>query len=91
MGYNRRYAPLGNSLAAHFRQIHEPLMMTYRINAGYIPKDHWVQDPEQGGGRMLGEICHFVDFLNYIVQSSPARVYARALPNNERYREDNII
>ena len=44
-------------------EIHEPLAIHYRVNAGYISADHWVNDPEQGGGRILGEVCHFVDFL----------------------------
>jgi predicted dehydrogenase len=53
--------------------IHEPLAIHYRVNAGYIPADHWVNDLEQGGGRILGEVCHFVDFLCFLA----ARVRSR--------------
>ncbi len=70
--------------------IHEPLVIHYRVNAGYIPPDHWVQDPEQGGGRIIGEVCHFVDFLTFLAGSLSKRVHARALANNGRYQTDNL-
>jgi predicted dehydrogenase len=53
-----------------------PMAMTYRINAGVIPADSWIQDRERGGGRIIGEVCHFVDFLTYINGSLPVSVYA---------------
>jgi len=64
--------------------------MYYRINAGYIPRDHWVHDPEQGGGRIIGEVCHFVDFLTFLAGSLPKQVYATSLSNNGRYHNDNL-
>jgi predicted dehydrogenase len=70
--------------------IHEPLVMHYRVNAGYIPRVHWVNDPEQGAGRIIGEVCHFVDFLTFLAGSLPERVYARSLPNNGQYSNDNL-
>ena len=66
-------------------------MMLYRVNAGYIPPEHWVHDPQQGGGRIIGEVCHFVDFLSFVAESPPIQVYASALPNNGRYCDDNIV
>jgi predicted dehydrogenase len=55
------------------------MAMTFRINAGHIPQDSWIQDKEIGGGRIIGEICHFVDYLTFINGSLPITVYASAM------------
>ena len=52
-----------------------------KINAGSIPPESWIQNPEVGGGRIIGEVCHFVDFLAFLCGSLPVRVYAAALPD----------
>jgi predicted dehydrogenase len=91
VGYNRRFAPMAFQLKSFLANVHGPLVMHYRVNAGYIPSDHWVQDPEQGGGRIIGEVCHFVDFLTFLTGTLPKRVDARALPGDGRYRDDNVI
>jgi predicted dehydrogenase len=67
------------------------LVAHYRVNAGQIPLAHWVQDPEQGGGRIVGEGCHFIDFLAYLAGAAPVSVVAGALPDAGRYREDNAV
>jgi len=90
VGYNRRFAPLARSLKDFLARVEEPLVMHYRANAGYIPPNHWVHDPEQGGGRIIGEVCHFVDFLIFLAGSLPCQVYARTVANNSRYRDDNL-
>jgi predicted dehydrogenase/threonine dehydrogenase-like Zn-dependent dehydrogenase len=77
VGFNRRFAPLTQKLKNAFPQ--GPLAMTYRINAGLIPPDSWIQDTEIGGGRIVGEVCHFVDYLTYINGSLPSSVYATAM------------
>jgi predicted dehydrogenase len=64
--------------------------MRYRVNAGYIPLKHWVHDPDVGGGRIIGEGCHFVDFLTFLVGAVPVSVTAHALPDSGKYREDNV-
>jgi predicted dehydrogenase len=64
--------------------------MHYRINAGYIPSNHWTQDPAQGGGRIIGEACHFVDFLTFLAGAAPISSSAIGLPDNGRYCEDNV-
>jgi predicted dehydrogenase len=69
----------------------EPLVAHYRVNAGYLPLEHWLHDPDQGGGRIIGEGCHFVDFLTFLVGESPTAVTAYALPECGRYREDNVV
>jgi polar amino acid transport system substrate-binding protein len=82
VGYNRRFSPLTNTAKEQFSD--GPMAMIYRINAGDIPADSWIHDDAKGGGRIIGEICHFVDFLTYMNGSSPVSVYAAAMkdPNN---------
>jgi predicted dehydrogenase/threonine dehydrogenase-like Zn-dependent dehydrogenase len=91
VGYNRRFAPYVVELKRSLASVGEPLMLHYRVNAGYIPLDHWTQDPEQGGGRLLGECCHFIDLLIHFAGSAPRRVTTRALPDNGRYAQDNLL
>jgi predicted dehydrogenase/threonine dehydrogenase-like Zn-dependent dehydrogenase len=91
VGYNRRFAPLATQLRAFVLESCEPMLMHYRVNAGFIPADHWVHDPEQGGGRILGEVCHFVDFLSFVCGEPVVSVSGCLLPNCGRYREDNLV
>jgi predicted dehydrogenase len=65
--------------------------MHYRINAGALPAAHWLNDPEQGGGRILGEACHFIDFLIYLVGAPPVRLSAAGLPDAGASHEENAI
>jgi len=90
VGFNRRFAPLAGQLAAHFAHRMDALYMHYRVNAGYIPLNHWTHDPAQGGGRVIGEGCHFVDFLTFLVGAAPVSVSAHALPDGGKYRDDNL-
>ncbi len=91
VGFNRRFAPLAVKLKAFLEGRKEPLAMSYRVNAGFIPPSHWLQDPAQGGGRLIGEGCHFIDFLTFLVGSPPVFVRASGLPDGGRYREDNVV
>ncbi len=91
VGFNRRFAPLAQRLRRHVADLDEPLVMHYRVNAGQIPLDHWTQDAEQGGGRILGEVCHFIDFLTFLTAAPPLSVQGRALANGDRYRDDNLV
>jgi predicted dehydrogenase/threonine dehydrogenase-like Zn-dependent dehydrogenase len=91
VGFNRRFAPLAQRLQAFFSERSEPLAAHYRVNAGFIPLTHWLHDPLQGGGRLIGEACHFVDFLTFLVGAAPMAVSAQALPDGGRYREDNAV
>jgi len=90
VGFNRRFAPLANSLRSQLTNLHESKHIHYRINAGPIPLNHWIQDPEIGGGRIIGEACHFIDFITFLVGDPPISVTAHALPDNGKYREDNV-
>jgi predicted dehydrogenase/threonine dehydrogenase-like Zn-dependent dehydrogenase len=91
VGFNRRFAPLVQKLKAFIEVRQEPLVAHYRVNAGYLPREHWLHDPEQGGGRIIGEGCHFVDFLTFLVGSLPETVVAQALPDDGLYRQDNVL
>jgi len=77
VGYNRRFAPLTTRLRAFLGSDPGPLTMIYRVNAGPLPPNHWLLDPAQGGGRLLGEVCHFIDFLTCLAGAWPRRVAAR--------------
>lgn len=91
VGFNRRFAPFVRELKQHLERVREPLMLHYRVNAGHIPLNHWTQDPAQGGGRLLGEACHFIDLLIHLASAAPLRVMTRALPDTGRYAQDNLL
>jgi len=91
VGFNRRFAPMAVQMKRFLSAIHEPLAIHYRVNAGYIPADHWVNDPEQGGGRILGEVCHFVDFLCFLAGACPIEVQAQTVGNPGQYSMDNVV
>ena len=93
VGYNRRFAPLVIEAKGHFVNRSTPLLAHYRINAGAVPADHWVHDPVEGGGRILGEVCHFVDLLHFLVGAPPRSVFASRLPANGRHvlADDNVL
>ncbi|NLA38899.1 MAG: oxidoreductase, partial [Methanomicrobiales archaeon] len=68
-----------------------PAVLHYRINAGQIPADHWVHDDEQGGGMLVSECCHFIDFMQFITGALPVQVYARAIgPAGSHQKYDNL-
>jgi len=91
VGFNRRFAPLAVRLKSFLRGIHEPLALHYRVNAGFIPADHWLNDPEQGGGRVIGEVCHFVDYLTFLAGAAPIEVQCHSLANPGKYSNDNVV
>jgi predicted dehydrogenase len=90
VGFNRRFAPMAGRLKEFLAAIHEPLLMHYRVNAGFLPPDHWTQDSEQGGGRLLGEVCHFIDLLCFLSSAEPVQVTASATSDSSRYSGDNL-
>jgi predicted dehydrogenase len=91
VGFNRRFAPFVVELKQHLSGISEPLMLNCRVNAGFIPREHWTQNVAEGGGRLLGEGCHFIDLLIHLAGDTPVcRVTTRALPDSERYTRDNF-
>jgi len=81
VGFNRRFSPLSEILKKHLGS--GPMTMLYRVNAGKIPADTWIQDMELGGGRIIGEVCHFIDYLTWLNGSVPVNIFATALPDPE--------
>lgn len=66
VGFNRRFAPQVQKVKALLEGVAGPKSFVMTVNAGAIPADHWTQDSEEGGGRVIGEACHFVDLLRYL-------------------------
>lgn len=79
VGFNRRFSPAAKEAKEFFRACQTPLSILYRINCGRIPKDSWVQDPVQGGGRVVGEVCHFIDLMQFLTGSITTRVFAESV------------
>ena len=90
VGYNRRFAPLTGEVRDFFAGRAEPMAIHCRVNAGFIESKHWVHDPEEGGGRILGEVCHFIDLVAYLVGAPIRTVYAVGMDNIGRYHDDNV-
>ena len=76
VGFNRRFSPHALAAKALFAGLKRPLSINYRVNAGVVPKESWIQDSAVGGGRVLGELCHFLDLAAFFAGSPPASVYA---------------
>ena len=90
VGFNRRFAPLIGQTRTFFSNRAEPMHIHYRVNAGFIPPNHWTQDPAVGGGRIIGEGCHFIDLVTSLIGRLPTSVSAWAMPNNGKYKTDNV-
>ncbi|MBO73097.1 MAG: oxidoreductase, partial [Flavobacteriales bacterium] len=90
VGYNRRFAPLVQEMQKTIKGL--PVSINYRVNAGVIPKDVWIQDPEVGGGRIIGEVCHFIDTCTYLADALPESVFAACVtkPDQSIPDEDNV-
>jgi len=93
VGFNRRYAPLITRMKEFFYGRKEPMIMHYRVNAGFKDKKEWYQNKEIGGGRVIGEICHFIDTFQYMTDSLPTSVYAQTIQTDNQMTtlEDNVI
>lgn len=79
VGFNRRFSPLAQRAKEFFKGRETPLSILYRVNAGRIAKDHWTQNAEEGGGRIVGEVCHFVDLMQFLTGAPPVFVFAEAI------------
>ncbi len=89
VGFNRRFAPFTDKVKDFFAARSEPMLVHIRCNAGFIPASSWVQDP-QNGGRIVGELCHFVDWARAVVGYPMQTLTAAALPDSARYHGDNV-
>jgi len=91
VGFNRRFAPLTLRLKDFVQGMTGPLVMLYRVNAGPLPAAHWVRDPQQGGGRLLGEVCHYVDLMTFLAGAPPTQVQARRLQPVPAEQEESLL
>ncbi len=93
VGFNRRFAPLMTEVKKAYTNRQSPLLMTFRINAGALPVNSWIRSTEEGGGRIIGEMCHFIDTLSYLADARIREVDVAAIgaSNAAAPREDNII
>jgi len=89
VGFNRRFSPAARAAKDFFSQTDAPLSIIYRVNAGRIPREHWIHDPVQGGGRIIGEVCHFIDLMQYLTESPPTRIYAESLTSQNAAAVDD--
>ncbi len=78
VGLNRRFAPMTQSLKKEF-SISTPKQMIYRVNTGKLPTSSWLHLPEEGGGMLIGEMCHFIDLMSFIADEIPVSVTAKSL------------
>ena len=95
VGFNRRFSPHAREAAKFFAARHEgePLSILYRVNAGRIARTSWIQDAREGGGRIIGEVCHFIDLMQFLTGAVTVRVYAESIAsrNQEIVGEDSVM
>lgn len=91
VGFNRRYAPYTEKLMAAFKDRSGPMVIHYRVNAGPLPDSYWANDEEQGGGMLISECCHFVDYILWLTGSKPVEVYAKTIePAGKQNKMSNL-
>ena len=92
VGYNRRFSPHVQKTINYLENRKDPLIINYRINAGYISPEHWVHDEKEGGSRIVGELCHFIDLVGYLTSSKVCKIYAERISGNNKtsLNSDNI-
>jgi predicted dehydrogenase/threonine dehydrogenase-like Zn-dependent dehydrogenase len=90
VGFNRRFSPMALKLKTFLDESKEPMAAHYRVNAGALAQDHWVNDPAEGGGRLVGEACHFIDLLCHFAGASPVEVHTREV-SSSRSHADNLV
>ena len=92
VGFNRRFAPHVLKMKELISTINEPISIIITVNAGDIPADHWTQDLNIGGGRMIGEGCHFIDLARYLANSPILNFHAQSIgaSTNVKIRDDKV-
>ncbi len=88
VGFNRRFSPFIQTMKESMAGVGAPIVISYTVNAGFLPKDSWVQDPEEGGGRIIGEVCHFIDLIGFLVASPIRTIMAASVQSNDQAATD---
>ena len=93
VGFNRRFAPQIETMKRLLDAVSEPKTVLMVMNAGAIPADHWTQNPETGGGRIIGEACHYIDLMRFLVGQPIVSVQARRMGDNSSMKvaEDKAV
>lgn len=89
VGFNRRFSPHAEKMRALVGEHPGPMNIIATMNAGYIPPDVWVHDLELGGGRIIGEACHYVDLITYLTDSKVVEVSMQAMGTDPKENTDN--
>jgi len=91
VGFNRRFSKPFVDIKRFFQERKEPFVINYRVNAGFIPKSSWIQDKDQGG-RIIGEGCHFIDVMSFLIEAKPVSVFAESIESDNQQVEnfDNV-
>jgi predicted dehydrogenase/threonine dehydrogenase-like Zn-dependent dehydrogenase len=90
IGFNRRFAPQVIKMKSLLNSVQDSKTMIMTVNAGFIPANHWTQDADIGGGRIIGEACHFVDLLRFLAGQPITRVSAVCAENAQGKIEDRM-
>jgi polar amino acid transport system substrate-binding protein len=88
-GFNRRFSKPLRDIKALFADVHEPLQMMYRVNAGSLPANHWLKNDGQGG-RVVGEVCHFVDCLSFLTGEVPRTISSRSTDRARQATSESV-
>lgn len=91
VGFNRRFSPFSLKAKEQLTSNKSPINVIATMNAGFIPPEVWVHDMEIGGGRIIGEACHFIDLITFFTGSKVVKVIANALGQNPQENTDNVI
>jgi len=92
VGFNRRFSTLIKRVKEIFNDRNYPLLINYRINAGEVDESHWMQDMDIGGGRIVGELCHFIDLVYFIINKKATVLYTSGINNNKEISLiDNVV
>ncbi len=81
--------PYAVKLKEFIQSANAPMVINYRVNAGFLPTNHWLHDPAQGGGRIIGEGCHFIDLCTFFTGQNPVSAATQALPDGGQFQQDN--
>lgn len=90
VGFNRRFSPFARWIRSKFEGLGEPLTVQMTVNAGKPELDSWIYDPKDGGGRIVGELCHFIDLASYLSSARPERLTASSLEAARYHHTDNV-
>jgi len=88
VGFNRRFSPIMQRVKRIIQHRENPLIINYRVNAGFLPKDHWVYS-EEGGGRIIGEACHMFDLFSYLTEADVKCINVDSISPKTAYVSSN--